>query len=596
MTKSLIGVLLVSSLLLAETIELEPIQITADGFGNTTSTVSELEAVQSEVVIQETVPGFSQPIINGLMGDQVLLTLDGIKFSNSLFRSGPNQYYSWVPDEFTVKAEKDSKLGGITNSALGGSIDRTLGIDKSTIGLDSIDGDLSDTKTIVKYKGDTVQAGVVVEERGNVVTPDGEVQHSGYNQKAFYLGLRDDKIGNTKIVFSKSDDIDRTDKFEAGQYYVYDLQQYLLLTHRYWVSDTISITPSFQQFKEKIDRNDTTKNVDSTNNIYGINLAGYMEIPGLDGYVTYGLIDNFEDIDYTTGVTTNTYDYNVFSGYAIYHDSFMTRWDYDLKYKYSVMTAKGSGLDRTLDNHSVGFDTDYKFTLDHKIFASVDMSYKFPTITNLAEARDDSVTEIANPNLEQEKAITYKLGYSYNGFTTSVFYKDLYDMIIRTQTGISDGVGGYKWQYNNTNKGHIQGINVKYDRKFDNGFGIYAFAEYLEGRNDYDYWSKMTPFHSKVKASQDLKIFAKDTVTVEWLYAPEVDTDKMATKDQTDIRIQDHNYGYNIINVSYNVVSIDEKHEMSIGINNLFNKVGRVYGSSVDFPARALGLAYNFYY
>lgn len=595
MTKSFFGVLLVSSLLLAETYELEPITVTGSNFSKPDTSVSTVEDVSSEVVMQETSPGFKQPIVNGFMGDQVLLTLDGIKFSNSLFRSGPNQYYSWIPDEFVVDAKIDSKLSGITSSSLGGSVDRTLGIDKSQFGIQGIDFDFSDSKTYLKYKTDRIAFGLLNTQNANVVTTDGEVPHSAYNQKGAYLELDDDKLGKTKIVFTRSDDIDRTDKFEKGEYYVYDLQQYVLISHRVFIGETLSFTPSFQQFKEKIDRNSVSKNEESTNNIFGLNMVGYFE-PGFgDGYVTYGINDNFEDVEYIKGGTPADYDYNTLSAYATYNDDFTTKWKYDIKYKYSLMTARGNGLDRTLDNHAVGFDTDYRFTLDSRIFASADMNYKFPTIINLAEARDDSVTEIANPNLKQEKAYTIQTGFEYNGLTTTVFYKKLYDMIIRTQTNISDGAGGYKWQYNNTNEGYMKGINVKYDRKYENGFGIYAFAEYLEGRNDYDYWSKMTPFHSKVKASQELKNFADDTVIVEWLYAPAVDTDKMALKDQSDIRIQDHNYGYNIVNVGYEIES-KKTHKLAININNVFNKKGRVYGSSVDFSGRWTTLSYNYYF
>jgi hypothetical protein len=145
--------------------------------------------------------------------------------------------------------------------------------------------------------------------------------------------------------------------------------------------------PSFQQFKEKIDRNSpTSKDVDSTDNMYGLQMEGYAD--ALSGYITYGLVDNFEDIKYETGLITNTYNYNIFSGFLTYHDGIGRKFDYDLKYKYSVMTARGSGLDRTLDNNSVGLDTKYRFGLDNYLFASADLSYKFPTITNLAQARN----------------------------------------------------------------------------------------------------------------------------------------------------------------------------------------------------------------
>lgn len=590
MFKKILYISLLTIGLMADSIEMEPITVTAYGTDDTKAVQATTEQVEGQVVIQETVPGFKQPIINGLMGDQVLLTIDGVKYTNALFRDGPNQYYSWIPDEFTIRAKLDDPMSSISNSALGGAIDRTIGVDKSQIGIEATK---SNHKEYIKYKDDVWQAAVLNEKDGNVETPNGEVAHSGYNQKGFLLGHHDNTYGDTKMVFTRSDDVDRTDKFEKGDYYVYALQQYFLLSHKAWLNDTTYILPSFQQFKEKIDRNNLTKNEDSTDNMYGLQVGSFYDTDY--GYLEYGATDNFEDISSTVGTTDSNYNYNVFSAYTAWNGRIDNKNEYKLKYKYSVMTAKGSGLDRTLDNHSFGADYKYKQNLDSYTFAGADLAYKFPTITNLALARDDSVTEIANPNLKQEQAYTLTVGQYWNGLKVSAFYKKLYDMIIRTETTIPDGSGGYKWQYNNTNEGYIKGVNLEYNKKYETGTGVYLFAEYLEGKNDYDYWSKLTPFQAKAKLSQDLKLIDKDMVVVKWQYAPSVPTDEMALKDQTDIRIKDHNYGYNIFDIGYEVV-YHKDHKFTAYVENVFNETGRVYGSSVDFEERELKVSYNYYF
>ena len=573
----------------AEVIELKPIEVTASSLSDAKeeSLIPPNEEVETVVVIQETVPGFENPVVNGLMGDKVLLTVDGIKFSNSLFRSGPNQYYSWIPKEFTTKAELNSNLSGITSSALGGAINRELGIDESVVGVSA---DFTDHKEYIKYKDKKVSFGLLNDNRQNVTTPKGTIEHSAYNQHGAYFEHKDEELGQTKLVFTQSNDVDRTDKFEKGEYYVYDLQQYFLLSHKYYIPDTdLAILPSFQQFKERIDRNSpTNKDTDSTNNMFGIQLLGYYEPSWTDdGYFSYGVVNNFEDIEYESGLVTNNYNYNTLSLYTTYHTSYK-KLDYDLKYKYSVMTARGGGLDRTLDNHSVGIDSKYRLGYRHSIFAGANLNYKFPTITNLAEARDDSVTEIANPNLKQERAYTLTLGYNFEYFTTSIFHKKLYDMIIREETNIPDGSGAFKWKYQNTDEGYINGVNVKYDRKFSNGFGVFLFAEYLDGKTDYDYISKLVPFHTKSKVSY--KPFY-----AELLYAPSVSDNKMAEKDKQDIRIKDHNYGYRIINIGYER-TFKKVHDIGIQLDNVLDETGRVYGSSVDFGERGLYFTYQYHY
>jgi len=576
--------------LCAETVILKPIEITGEGWSGKDpfSNVTSLEKVETKVQLQETLPGFKSPIIKGLQGDKILLTVDGIKFSNALFRSGPNQYYSWIPDEFVKKASIDDPLGTITSSALGGSIDRTLGIDKSKVGVSFRSDNLGHTE-VVKYKAKNVSLGVVNEQTSNVRTPNGEVQHSSYNQQGIFFENKSDDYGQSKLLFSKSNDIDRTDKFEKGQYYVYDLQQYLLLSHKYYLPDSdFAIIPSFQQFKEKIDKHSPNKkDTDSTNNIYGIQTVGYYDDAFDTGYISYGLVNNYEDIDYQTGLNTNTYGYNTFSAYATFSDSYK-KLDYDLLYKFSNMNVHGSGLNRNLSNNAIGIHTKYRLGYMEYVTLKGDLNYKFPTITNLAEARDDSVDEIANPNLKQERAYTLELGYRMDWFTTSIFYKKLYDMIIRTQTNIPDGNGAFKWQYNNTDEGRIYGANIEIDKKWDNGFGVYVFAEYLDGKTDYDYISKLTPIHTTSK-------LIYKPYYIEYLYAPKVSDDKMALKDKTDIRIKDHNDGYSIFNLGYKKV-YNKIHDVEVKLTNIFNDTGRVYGSSVDFGERGIYFGYKYNY
>lgn len=571
---------------------LPEMKIIADKPDVNQSVKNTVEKINYETIMQETNPGMKQPIINGLMGDQISLSLDGIKFSNSLFRSGPNQYYSWIPDEFTTTASLNSPINAIANGSLGGNIDRTLGVDKSQVGISS---NLRGYTAYAKYKDSDWHAAILNTDNDNVATPRGVIQNSAYNQKGAMVKHTNKDYGDTTLVFTRNDNVDRTDKFAVNDYYMYDLQQYIMANHKLWLNNhSIYVVPSFQQFREKIDRAKTSNNIDSTDNIYGLQVGSYFNTKY--GTLDYGVNESFEDISLVTGTNSTPYKYNTLTGYGVWDGAITDSDLYKIKYSYSWMTADGSGLDTSLGNNVYGVDFRHIWSDDNYSYASFDSSAKFPTINNLSAARQDSLTEIANPDLKQEHAFTYTIGHQFYGLDASLFYKDISDVIIRTQTDVKDGKGGFKWKYNNANTGYIEGAKLAYNRKFDStGTNVYAMGEYITGRNDYDYWSKFTPFHAEVKLSQDIGMLLDDRFIVQWRYAPSVPNDRVALNDKTDVRTKNHNYGYNILNLGYEV-DFDKHNKASLTLFNTLNNTGRIYGSSVDFNERTLMVRYNYYF
>lgn len=87
-------------------------------------TVPEALRFEEGVMVQRTNLGGGAPIIRGLVGNQVLYLVDGIRLNNSTFRSGPNQYLNTVDPLFVDRIEvvrgPSSVLYG--SDALGGAI------------------------------------------------------------------------------------------------------------------------------------------------------------------------------------------------------------------------------------------------------------------------------------------------------------------------------------------------------------------------------------------------------------------------------------------------------------------------------------------
>ncbi|MCB9476096.1 MAG: TonB-dependent receptor [Deltaproteobacteria bacterium] len=93
-------------------------------FDQMARTVPEALTYEEGVMVQRTNQGGGAPFIRGLVGNQVLYLVDGIRVNNSTFRGGPNQYLNTIDPFFVDRIEvvrgPSSVLYG--SDALGGAI------------------------------------------------------------------------------------------------------------------------------------------------------------------------------------------------------------------------------------------------------------------------------------------------------------------------------------------------------------------------------------------------------------------------------------------------------------------------------------------
>ncbi len=234
------------------------------------------------VFVQHTSYGGGAPIMRGLIGPQILLLVDGVRLSNSLYRTGPLQYLNLVDPMALDRIELLHGPGSVLygSDAMGGVV-QVFPLEPSLFGhepgaeMDLLLRHASATNGFVGHAG--AQAGqggfgvlgtFTLMGLGNLVggSDVGRQIHSGYDQWSTvgavlhrftdgYLAGWHVKLG---WLASEIDDAGRTDKlFDKASLSIYDNQDVLVWGRLHADVSSIAtradLTLSFQRFFERKD-------------------------------------------------------------------------------------------------------------------------------------------------------------------------------------------------------------------------------------------------------------------------------------------------------------------------------------------------------
>ena len=160
------------------------------------------------VAIQKTSNGQGSPFIRGFTGFRNLMMIDGIRFNNSTFREGPNQYWNTIDQQALSRVEVLPSQGGTLygSDAIGGTVNAFT---KDSGYLSEAEGGFF-THGLASHRYSTAEhsnvehletsigegqkwglhAGVTLSQFGDVTDGSGRRQpHTGYDQWAFNVRL-----------------------------------------------------------------------------------------------------------------------------------------------------------------------------------------------------------------------------------------------------------------------------------------------------------------------------------------------------------------------------------------------------------------------
>jgi outer membrane receptor protein involved in Fe transport len=441
--------------------------------------------------VQETNLGGGSPMLRGLIGNQVLILVDGVRLNDSTTRGGPNQSLNSI-DAATVERVEivrgpSSVLYG--SDALGGAIliwtktrppgSRVEGEDaraiRAALGgeyLSVVDGWQGD----VEVSGAWSSGGVIgigsYHDWDDLTAGDGEeVEHTGYHGNGVFaayeqaLGL--DRTLRFSAARTRDFDVPRSDRMNAGFgqttapneewfYSLEDRERYILSYDDRaagGLSDAMQVRLSVRRYQEdrKIRSTGSSSRAlesDQTDTL-GMGVDWKKQL-GDSHLLTWGVDADYDQVDSTrenvdinTGVTTPADgafapNSNYLSTGVFLQDEIFALEPFDV-----TAGVRYSYFDFSFDDPDTGDEEDGDFDSitgslqvatdvgeSSRVTGTLSQGFRAPNLADLAKSASFfGGTELANPDLDPEQSWMAELAYDFTRPTWSVGTAVYYNQI-----------------------------------------------------------------------------------------------------------------------------------------------------------------------
>ncbi len=496
------------------------------------------------IFVQETSPGQGSPYIRGFTGYRNLFLIDGFRLNNSVFRSGPNQYWNTVDplslESVEVVRGPASVLWG--SDAIGGTVLATTKVPRAGGSAGAYAGELftrlstAEESWFVRQQSSAALGadtglllGVSGKTFGDVHGGHdiGRQNNTGYDEYDLDAKVEHWLDSETRLVVAaqhvQQNDVPRTHQtvaavpFEGssvGSDLRRDLDQertlaYVKLERDGGRDSSDELGFSWQRQEESRDRVRGSGNREFQGfDVRTLGLIGRRTRPGPGGTWTFGFdlyhddVSSFSSTNPIQGPVADDATYDLIGLYVQDELALSERVDLALGLRFSHARVDANDVDDPDGGGRLSIEDDWSSVAGSarvlvelvedawNLFGGISQGFRAPNLSDLTRfdtARTDEF-EIAAPGLDPERTLNYELGVRGETGTTrtqcAVFYTDIEDQIVRVPTGNVNGAGDAEVTKDNVGDGYVYGIELAGARRLDESFEVFGNGTWQYGKVD----------------------------------------------------------------------------------------------------------------
>lgn len=597
------------------------------------------------VLVQKTNLGAGAPYVRGLVGNQILVLVDGVRLNNATYRFGPNQYLGTVDPDLLSRIEVVRGPGSVLygSDAIGGVINLVTRAPEFSAGgwTRALESRAGISAGAVEQRGRlgfslaspsvAVRGGVSAHNVGDMRAGGsrGTLSPSGFGEAAGDLALAarlaPGHLLTATLQAHHQGDVPRWDQVVQRGFsrYAFDPQTRQLASLRYaaqalgW-ADTVAATASFQRTDERrrIQRAGSVTDTTERDRVRTVGLSVDVQKRLSPQLVLQGGGEIYADAVSSRRIDLDTRTDVALTRRGLYPDgataasaALFTRavWTAGRaraeagtrysSFRVSASDATFRDLDVTPSAWVGQAGASVRLVGQSLLFGSLAQSFRAPNIDDVSTlGRFDSGIEVPSAGLAPERGLTRELGIRARGRAVSAtvvaFNTDLTDLIDRvraTYEGLPVFDGQPVFQKANVGEARVTGWESELEWRAGRALVVTAHATGTRGqaltRNEP--MRRIPPVNGGVALQWRPRTATWAGLATRWAGRQ----DRLSSGDLADHRISPTGTPAWVTVDAFGAAPLGRRLQVTGGVRNLFDTLYRVHGSGIDAPGITAWLA-----